>query len=274
VLPLQVQIPTQGLLRPAHSYPIVAAVAGRIAVLPGTNGSAVPTGTPILTLEAPDLELKDIQTQQKVLFADWHVGAAGVDAQTMGRLPVLRQELATVTAEATGIVQEMAKLANAAPFDGVVIDLEPDLRTGDWLRRHERVGHLIQTDEWIVDAYLAEHTIERIRAGDSAKFFPETAGATAFDLIVDRIDRDASRSIPERILTAAHGGLLLAREKDGVLIPAQSLYKVTFRVTNIDKQSPPQGERRGLVVIYGRPATLLGDFVKTAGALLVRESGM
>ncbi len=274
VLPLQIQISAQALLRPANSYPIVAPVAGRIAELQGTNGSAVPAGSSILTLEAPELELRKIQTQQKMLFAGWLVGAAGVDVQTMGRLPVLRQELATVTAEAAGVAQEMAKLANPAPFDGVVIDLEPDLQTGDWLRRHERVGNLIQTDAWIVDTYLDEHTVGRIRAGDSGKFFPETAGATPFNLEVERIDRDASRTLPERILAAPHGGILLAREKDGALIPAHSVYKVTLRVTGIDRQSLPQGERRGLAVIYGRPATLLGDFVKTAGALLVRESGM
>ncbi len=274
VLPLQVQIPAQGLLRPANSYPIVAPVAGRIAVLPGANGSAVAAGSSILTQEAPDLELRGIQTRQKILFADWHVGAAGVDAQTMGRLPVLRQELATVMAEGAGVAQEMARLANAAPFDGIVIDLEPDLQKGDWLRRHERIGNLVQTDAWIVDTYLDEHSVGRVRAGDSGKFFPETPGATPVALIVDRIDRDASRSLPERILAAPHGGILLTREKDGALIPAHSIYKVTLRVTGIDKQSLPQGERRGQAVIYGRPATLLGDFVKTAGALLIRESGM
>ncbi|MDO8318064.1 HlyD family efflux transporter periplasmic adaptor subunit [Rhodoferax sp.] len=274
VLPLRFQLQAQGLLRPMQSFLVVAPVAAQVAALPIQTGQRLRVGDLLVQLEATEPQVRHLKARQNVLFADWQLAAASVSALERPRLPVLRQELAAAQAEAAAAQSELDKLANLAPFDGVVVDLSPELQPGDWVQRHEPIASLIDPASWRVDAYFTDEQIERLHIGDHGRFFPETPGAAVLDLQVERIDRDASRALPERLLAAAHGGTVLARDSHGTLVPERAIYKVSLRVSTA--QSTPNvlvGERRGQVVVYGQATALLEDFARTLATLLVRESG-
>jgi len=267
-LPLRFQIEAQGIARPALSFPLIAPVAARVISLPADQVAA---GQPVVQLEAPDLALRALQAEQKIRFAEWQLAAASVDPQAVLRVPVLRQELAAVLADAKGVAAERARLAQAAPFAGRVAVLDPDGHSGDWLGRHAVIGHLIDPAEWVVETYLPSSDVERIAAGDTGRFFPETPGQAVLAAVVESVDRDASRILPEPMLAAPHGGVLLVRRQEGSLIPEQPLYKVRLKVSLTGMEASPAGERRGTVVIYGQAQNLLKPFLRNAATLLVRE---
>jgi putative peptide zinc metalloprotease protein len=256
VLPLRFQIEAQGILQPVRSYPVVAPAAARVLTLPDSGAAPIAAGEALVRLESPELALRGLQVRQKVLFAEWQVASAGVDGQSLARLPVLRRELATARADVTGTQAEIEKLAGAAPFAGFLKPIEPDLRPGDWIGRHALIAQLVDPDAWVVEAYVSGEAVARIAVGDHGRFFSETAGAEVLDLMVERVDQDASR----------------LREHGGHLIPDQAIYKVRLRA------SPPAGhaiigERRGMVVIYGTPVSALGPYLRNLASLIVRESG-
>jgi putative peptide zinc metalloprotease protein len=270
--PLRFQIEGHGLLQPAQSYPIVAPAASRILTLPGTSDHSANAGQQLVTLESPDLTIRLLQARQKALFAEWKVAAAGVDVQNIVRLPVFREEQAQALADLEGVQAEISKLAGLAPFTGKLKYLDPDMRPGDWVGQHALLAHLVDNSTWIVDTYFIGEDVGRITVGDRGRFFSETAGAEIMELIVESVDQDASRSLAEPILAVPHGGRLPVREQAGQLVPDQAIYKVRLRVTSPVQESFA-GERRGMAVVYGKPESLLGPFIRKLASLLVRESG-
>jgi len=86
-----------------------------------------------------------------------------------------------------------------------------------------------------------------------------------------RIDRDATRALPDAMLAVGHGGEVLMRERNGQLIPERAVYRVVLAVD--EGEQPPGHVLRGAVTIYGQPKSLAGDFVRSGAALLIRESG-
>lgn len=267
--PVSFQVESQGLLQPARSYPVVNPAPSKILSVPERRRFAA--GESILRLESPDLEIRALQARQKILFAEWQVAVAGVDPQISFRLPVLRRELDLARADAAGVQAEMEKLGAVAPFAGMVELRDPDLREGEWIGRHDVIADLIDPAEWVVEAYLTGDLVSRVTEGDSGRFFPDAAGEDVLDLVVERVDRDASRVLSERILAAPHGGVLLVREQGGQLIPDRALYKVRLRVVSPGTKGL-SGQRRGTVIIHGSPASMLGPFFRNLVNVFVRES--
>jgi len=88
---------------------------------------------------------------------------------------------------------------------------------------------------------------------------------------VVRIDRDATRALPDAMLAVGHGGEVLVRERNNQLIPERAVYRVVLAV---EEAAPAQAHvLRGSVVIYGRPKSLAGDFLRSGAALAIREAG-
>ena len=73
------------------------------------------------------------------------------------------------------------------------------------------------------------------------------------------------------MLAAGHGGEVLVRERNNQLIPERAVYRVVLAV---EEAAPAQARvLRGSVVIYGRPKSLAGDFLRSGAALAIREAG-
>ena len=142
---------------------------------------------------------------------------------------------------------------------------------GESVGRQQQLGVLIDPKAWGVETYLGDAEVERIAVGDSGRFVPETPGLPTRSLKVVRIDRDATRALPDAMLAVGHGGEILVRERNGQLIPERAVYRVVLAVQDAD--APPGRVLRGSVTIHGEPKSLAGDFIRSAAALLIRESG-
>lgn len=270
VVPWRVQVGAVAMLRPAQSFPLVAPVAARVVELPVAVDGAVAAGTPLLVLASPELASQQSAVGARAQALGWQVAGAGFDAQWRNRQLVLQQELAVAQAQREGLVREQARLIPLAPFAGRLLDLRPDLAPGQWVAPNQRLGVLVDPSTWQVDTYLGEQEIERIAAGAGGRFFPETPGKPVRTVHVLRVDQDATRVLPDPMLAAAHGGEILARERNGQLYPDRALYRVTLAVDNADGLSHAE---RGHVVIDAAPRTLFGEFLKNAAGVLIRESG-
>ena len=111
-----------------------------------------------------------------------------------------------------------------------------------------------------------------MRVGESARFFPETAGRQVTPLHVTGIDRDATRTLTEPLLALGHGGEIAVREKRGQLVPEQAIYRVTLAAEASDGAAQSQ-HLRGHVVIDGAAKSMLGDLLRSAVAVVMREAG-
>ena len=270
------RVTASALLRPAESWPVYAPSGARLDELKFREGQRVPEGALIAKLHVPDLNTRRQALTARVDQLRWQAAASSFDEQTRQRLLVAQDTLATAQAELASVDTELRNFSPKAPYAGTLRDLDPDLREGQWLSRKERLALLVKEGTpWLVETWLDEEAVQRIRPGDRAMFINDGADAAPLPLRVQAVDRDASRVLARPELAAQAGGHLMAREKNGQLVPERAVYRVTLEL--------PQGETlpadlsrqtlRGHITIHARAEAPGLRYVRQASAVLVREFG-
>ena len=84
------------------------------------------------------------------------------------------------------------------------------------------------------------------------------------------VDSARTQQLPYDMLAARHGGSIATRDAEQRAVPREALYRVRLR---LDAPLPALREVRGNVHIDGPRKSLLWEGIKSAAAVLVRESG-
>ncbi|MDF3934328.1 HlyD family efflux transporter periplasmic adaptor subunit [Pseudomonas citronellolis] len=271
VVPWPDRIRGTGMLQPQTRMALYAPVRAQVTALPVADGQHVAAGQPLLELQSPELVLHGNEVEARHATLAWQSAAAGFDSGTRKDWQVLNDQLAYSQAEQTAVSADAQRYSPTAPYSGVLVDVDPDLRPGQWLSEREYLGSLVADGPWQVVTYVDEEVVHRIAPGDPALFIADGLGEPAMRLTVHSIDRDAARTLGEPELSNLFGGNVLAREKSGVFYPEHAVYRVVLQV----RQSLPatHGEWRGHVTIAGRWEIPSLRFLRAAAAVLWRESG-
>jgi putative peptide zinc metalloprotease protein len=270
------RVTASALLRPAESWPVYAPSGARLDELKFREGQRVPEGALIARLHVPDLNTRRQALTARVDQLRWQASASAFDDQTRQKLLVAQETLATAQAELASVDTELRNFAPKAPYAGTLRDLDPDLREGQWLARKERLALLVKEGTpWVVETWLDEEAVQRIRPGDGAMFINDGADAAPLPLRVQAVDRDASRVLARPELAAQAGGHLMAREKNGQLVPERAVYRVTLELQQGETLPAALSRQtvRGHITIHARAEAPGLRYVRQASAVLVREFG-
>jgi len=273
VLPWPSRVATSGLLQPQEKWAIYGPEQARVAALPYANGALVPAGAVLLELASPQLQARAARGAARREQYAWQSASAGLDPGLRRDWQVLSEQLATATAEQQTIAADAAHYAPAAPYAGILRDLDPDLKVGDWVARRELLGQLVRQGPRQVVSYVDEDAIQRIAVGDRALFIADGGSGPAVRLKVLSLDKDASRSLKEPELATPFGGHVLVREKAGALYPERAIYRVLLQVDEAADALPEQHSWRGQVTIAGSWEAPGLRFLRSALSVLWREGG-
>lgn len=274
-LPWPTRVQAGGMLRAKEIFPIHAPLHAQVIALPIAEGGEVSAGQVLMQLGTAENDKRRQALEAQIERLRWQASSvAAFDAEQRARIAVAREELATAEAELNELEQDDARYRPVAPFDGRLRDVDPDLAPGVWVRKNERLAILVgkngkgQTE---VEAYLDEDSVHRVAVGDRASFHADGAAGPALDLVITGIDQDAARVLPNGMWAAQQGGAVAARDKQGTWYPEHAVYRVSFAVK--DDQAAPDQALRGRIVIAGRWEAPGARFLRTALAVLWRESG-
>ncbi len=271
-VPLPTRIHAAALLRPLEQTLFYAPMQAQVAELPVAEGARVKAGTVLLRLASADLEGRRQTVQAKLQKLRWQVSAGTFDAEQRAQWQVLQEQLATAEAEWQAIEADAARYAPVAPFDGVLRDLDPELRPGDWLMQREPLARLVSDKGQTVVAYLDGEDVSRIAPGHTARFYADGLEGPFVPLEVERVEADAARTLPEAELGSLAGGTVLVREKRGQLYPEHGVYRVTFKLRGNAGALAAQSWR-GKVVVQGDWSAPGWRYLRSAVAVFWREAG-
>lgn len=272
ILPLDVTVNTQGVLKPEHSLNVITPLSAQVTQLPPEAGTRVASGELLVGLQSPDLLKKIRKTEARIEALSRQVGGVGFDQRLLTQQPILKEQLKSAQDELVGLNKELMRLRPIAPFEGVITDAEPDLQIGEWLPKAFPVVTLIDDKSWIVDCYVDEADLKRLEPGRLGRFVSEGQALSGVWLEVIRIDRDATRILTEGSLASVSGGEVLVRSKENKLIPERSIYRVRLKVRG-DPAQIATGYLRGRVVILAWPKSVFGDFIRGTLVTVIRELG-
>lgn len=249
-------------------FPPMPARLGQILV---REGQAVRAGDTLFVLVAPAVDSQLLQLRSRIAGLEQQINGAVDNAALQERARVLDQELAAARAEYVLRSAERGKLTVTAPHAGLVRDLDPGLFPGAWVGVGHVLGRVVGGAAAQAQVFVHEADIARVRIGAHARLLQRRYDGAALDATVVRIDRTASRLLPEPMLSSLHGGPIAARSgPHGESQANEALYRVTLQVAG----SGAVGMAPVVAHIDGERSSLLWEAARKAAGVLVRESGL
>jgi putative peptide zinc metalloprotease protein len=214
----------------AHQQQLLfAPLAGRLVSLP--QAGLVVSGQTLFALTAPELALSGQRAQtQADARAQELLGLAGLPDGEDRRLQVQAQQ-DKFLAEARLYRGEGARLQLTAAFAGVVTDIDPQLAAGVWVQPRQALATLIDPTRWVVEAFVDEADIARVRPGQSARIYRSGLGFAALHGKVVEVDGQRTQVLPHAMLDAHAGGPVAtlgatAQRPADAQAPRDALYRV------------------------------------------------
>ena len=273
-LPLPAPIRTEGMLQSSDIWPLHALDASQLQQQILGNADTIALDVPVFVLDSPALKAAQAQSDAQRIQYSQQIAAAGFDSELRRDWQVLQERQLQAATQQQAVETEASRYRLNASGAGVLRDVDPDLRSGDWLARNELLGRVVGRDRLEVLAYVQEDDVQRISIGDSAIFIADAGVGPVLDLTVRSVDQDASRTLSEAALSAAAGGMIQVRSMQGTLYPERPVYRVVLNVvTPLETDAVLQHRWRGKVSIRGQWEAAAAQFVKTATSVFWREAG-
>jgi putative peptide zinc metalloprotease protein len=151
-----------------------------------------------------------------------------------------------------------------------VVDLDPGLRAGEWLKGGEALLGVVGNGGVKGDAFVDEAALSRLAVGQSVSFRAALPELPIVHCRVSGIDRLNLAVLDEDYVASIYGGPVPSvRRPDGALTPLDSTFRVRFE--NCDRRTPLARESPGNAAIAGESRSLLGRFARWLAALLRRD---
>jgi putative peptide zinc metalloprotease protein len=273
MVPWQTSVKGVGWLHPERQHVVFSPLAGKLTALPVAG--AVTPGQILFTLESPDLQLAQ---QRATGLADARsqelLGLTGLQDGEERRAQVTSQQ-DKFLAEASLYSGERSRMQLAAPFAGVLSDLDPQLTAGVWVAPRQPLAVVMDPTSWTVEAFVAEEDVARVRVGDAARIHLGARSLAVLQGRVKEVDSSRTSVLPHSMLDARAGGPLatIAATNDNQRqerAPKDAIYRVRIEVLGI-----PQGQQMMLanVVVAGEERAWLPSILTRIAAVAVRESG-
>lgn len=231
----------------------------------------VKAGQTLYVLDAPEI-------RNKAQLADAAVQAlkmqlAGLQGQADGeeKRAVLLRQLGREMAEGASQRAELRRLTLAAPVDGVLVDLDTEVREGVWVNPRQPLSVAIDPRTWVVEAYIQQQDLETVQVGDSVVFH---AARNASDPLAGRvigIDQARTVYLPTPMLDTEHGGPIAAHTvRAGQISPRDVLYRVQIA---LDAPAADLRARVGEATITVQSRGWVPQWVKDLIVVAIRETG-
>jgi putative peptide zinc metalloprotease protein len=237
--------------------------------MPVIRGQRVKRGERLMVFASPDLDYRKAAIAARLTAKLAELEAVRLDPMGRERLSALAEELSRLEAEQTAAQAEAERLILTAPQDGVILDIAPDLRPGDWVSPRQALGLVRADARPQAIAYVADEDLDRIATGARASFVPRSLDHRRLTGMVSNIDHSPITALTEPALAAAHGGEIPVRLQGQTLVPQGGYHRVIVTLDGM----PPDIRLMGQVEIAASGQSLLGRTIRAALVVLMREWG-
>jgi hypothetical protein len=230
--------------------------------------SPVKVGQPLFILAAPEQAYRTQVATAAITALDQQLrGLRGLDNGEDFRAK-LEQQRTLHRAEIQAQHDESQRLVLTAHFDGVLIDIDPELAPGVWVNSKDALAVLIAPARWQVELFVDQADLTRLANGAPARFYPEDHKLAPMTGTVIDIAATRTLNLPENLLSSQYGGAIVTLPNTQQLTPRDALYRVRIGL----KETPAELRMlRGAGVIEGQPESWLWNKLKPALIVLIRE---
>lgn len=266
-VPWQGQVLAEGWVRAAQEFTVYPPRTAKLIAI--SREDEVRGQTQLVRLAAPDLALRQARAQARISALDSRLTATAGDPQPVDTLRSTREQLGQQWVEARGADAETRQLQLTAPFSGRLVDVAPDLAPGSVVAPQEVLARVIDTRQWVAEAFVDEDGAKRIRVGAAARAYLHGVHMETIEARIEQVDTVPVEQLPAEMLAARFGGFLLTTDDPSMLKPLRSLYRV--RLSLAHGPQSPQARLAGFNLQAERDS-LAGRLVRGALSALVLQA--
>lgn len=226
----------------------------------------------LVSLASPETEHRLKQVEHRIAYLQTAVNTGSLESLRAQQRAILIEELRGAEAERRGLRESLARYDIRAPFNGVAVDLTPDLHEGRWVSKAEPLLAVRSRGRPRFEVYVDEDAVHRITIGARGRFFPDDIDVRPIPVTVEDVDRTALSELYLPYAASVYGGQVPVRQAENRLIPERAIFRV--RLAPIEKVTSPVTELRGVAHIYTAPVSLLDGVWRAVAVVFLRESGV
>ena len=271
LLPLDRRVTLPAILVSAQEADIHATADARIRASYLRDGLEVKAGQTLLELELPDMLERKAEAAARLNLARANLARAATDPQMRSSRQIIEEEerRAAKELESLEIIGQSAVIS--APFDGTVVNLEPDLQKGRWIGPRTRLAIVTQSNAAKVVSFADDMAMARIKPGVEAVFVPDERTHARIEVRLQQIAAGSTRELPVAELADIHGGTLATTAgPDGKPLPLRQQTRLDL-VPHLPREAP-QTAMRGVLFLEAEAQSLASGIFRRAAKILIEEA--
>ena len=273
IVPWSTSISVPAVMSAKKEQSVFAPFPARIVGHALRDGATVTKGTVLVTLDSPQLERDAKLAEERASLLQSRIGRTSVDAEDRASLIVLTNELNEVREELEGLQRIRDQMIVRAPFDGVVMDIDPELHAGLWINSKTPLAMMRSKSGIKIKGYVDEQNVFRFNRGAVARFIPDAPELPSVETTVTSVAEAASESLDEPYLALSYGGTIAVEEGDKEkLRPTEAAYVVAMQPEG--DAVIPRKAVRGVSIIEGEPQSFYTRVKRQVLKVLIREMGV
>ncbi len=270
LVPMRHSVSSPAVLMRAKAQGVYAAHAAMIRDLALREGQSVSAGAVLARLTSPELEYQLRAAAAEEATLRWQVEQQSFNDELRKAGPALRKQWETAQEALGGLHAQLELLTLRAPFDGQIVDVNPDLRPGVWLKGGERLFDVIGDRGVRGEGFIQEAGLARIHEGAAADFVADLPELSTHRCVVSGIDHVNLATVDPPYAASIYGGSIPSRkDSTGAILPLAATFRVRFdhcaNENNIARETP------GRVVLHGAGESFVVHATRWLQGVMRRE---
>jgi putative peptide zinc metalloprotease protein len=273
-IPWRGEVSASAILRAEQQSLMFVPENAQLVEIAVEQNTSVKKGERLFRFYSPELEKEALALRQQLIALEKQNKVSQFDKEASSSLSMVREELASVPSRLLASSLRVDGLTVVAPFDGYVADLSEQFAVGNWLSSGEWLATVVGQQGNLVEAFIEESDLSRIKEGNLARFIPENSAYPEVTLRLNKIEETAvSRlsSAPE--LSSVYGGEIASKKEHGDTAPhpEKAIYRAYFVSIGDQNTQTPNFVMRGKVVVEGEPQSVVSQLWRRVYSVVIRE---
>ena len=237
------------------------------------SGDRVVQGQVLAVLSNPELTYEQMISDRKIELFSTQMDRQYNDAGSRQDIPVIIQQLSAQRQYKQALIEKESRLTLRADMDGSVAHVGEDLTPSQWVNARQLLLQLVSPDVWVVESYLSESDLDRVKVGQIARFYSDEPDIAPVNLSLQSIDTVGNATLDYEYFSSDLGGAIaIQRDDQNRPVPTDGLYRLLLTP---DPEAVFDVNRitMGTVRLEVEPESILSNAWDNALSVLLKESG-
>lgn len=272
LLPVTSEVAVPAVIKSDNIRYVFAPESAQVKTLDTAPGYEANQGDVLLQLYAPELENSMQLVHEELQLAELRLSRLASSVEDKAEQHINRERVRQLQAQMQRLQARQSRLTVMAPIQGRISDMDI-LQPGQWVGEGQYLMTIVASSELKVEGLLSERELDLVTENTTGIFVSSTGQRRALPVVIEKIDLSAVSALPFPELGSLSGGPIAVRQAEERLIPEESHYRVSLRLTEQEPSYTVNVREPGVLILEGSPRSWLWSNVERLAAIAIRESG-